>query len=32
MNENIKVTPTVPSSNLEQKQSPAFDPRDEYTD
>ena len=32
MDENIKATPTVSSSNAEQKQSPAFDPRDEYPD
>lgn len=30
MDENIKATPTVPSSNVEQKQSLTFDPRDEY--
>lgn len=32
MDENIKATPTVSSSNAEQKQSPTFDPRDEYPD
>ena len=28
MDENIKTIPTVPTSNAEQKPSPAFDPRD----
>ena len=32
MDENIKTNPTVPTSNVEQKPSPAFDPRDEYPD
>ena len=32
MDENIKTNPTVPTSNAEQKPSPAFDPRDEYPD
>ena len=30
MDENIKATPTVPSSIVEQKQFPTFDPRDEH--
>lgn len=32
MDENIKINPTEPSTNMEQKQSPAFDPRDDYPD
>lgn len=32
MDENIKATPTVPNSNVEQQKSPTFDPRDEYPD
>ena len=32
MDENIKANTTVPSANMEQKQSPAFDPRDEHPD
>ena len=31
MDENIKSNPSIPSSNAEQKQSPAFDPRNEYS-
>ena len=32
MDENIKATPTAAKSNVEQQQSPAFDPRDDYLD
>ena len=32
MDANIKSNPTLQSSNIEQKQSPTFDPRNEYPD
>jgi len=32
MDENVKNTPSVSSANIEHKQSPAFDPRDDYPD
>ena len=32
MDENIKTNSAIPSANMKQKQSPTFDPRDDYPD